>query len=426
VTVAGPSDLPLSPFAAWHYDPRRAGDLSRVVAPPYDMIDEDSVEALRTASPYNVVRLIRPDGEGTGDAYAAAAATLAQWQDDGVLIPLAGAATFVYEHRHGDQSVRGLIATVPLDGGGARILPHEDVLPGPVADRLALLRATHANVEPILLTVDDSPALTGLTHRDEAGPPLVDVTSPDGDRHRIWVVERRERVQAAAAGLVGRDLLIADGHHRYAAARRHAADLHAAGRGPGPWDRMMALVVDQRSSPVTVGAIHRTIAGLSLGEAVECIGADAQVRWAGGTPQEVADSLADDPDRPAVALTDGRQHAIVDRPSAEVLTAYLPARQAPVWSTLDTAFVDHVLIDGLWAAKVATGSVTYHHDVDAAVRCAVRHSGTAALLPPLSHEVIARVAASGELLPHKSTSFSPKPLAGLLLRSWDPRTAHRS
>ena len=46
------------PFRGISYDPPKAGDLNRVVAPPYDVISPEAQDALYRRHPQNVVRLI--------------------------------------------------------------------------------------------------------------------------------------------------------------------------------------------------------------------------------------------------------------------------------------------------------------------------------------------------------------------------------
>ena len=70
----------VKPFRALRYDEAKAGPLETLVAPPYDVISPEQREELRARSPYNVVRLTLPDSEEQ------AAADLADWRDEGVLV----------------------------------------------------------------------------------------------------------------------------------------------------------------------------------------------------------------------------------------------------------------------------------------------------------------------------------------------------
>src|SRR5713101_3972 len=87
---------------------------------------------------------------------------------------------------------RGLIGALRLAPLGAGpVLPHEDVIPGPVAGRRQLMEATGANLEPIFLLYDgDGPATATvqITEQARRGEPLVTIHTEDGIRHRLWGV----------------------------------------------------------------------------------------------------------------------------------------------------------------------------------------------------------------------------------------------
>ena len=118
-----------------------AGELTRLVAPPYDVIPEADVARYQSLSPHNVIRLTRP-----GTDYEGAAKTLASWLDEGVLREDA-ASMYVHEVEVAPgRTRRDLIAALrlePYDRGV--VLPHERTHRGPKEDRLALMRATRAS-----------------------------------------------------------------------------------------------------------------------------------------------------------------------------------------------------------------------------------------------------------------------------------------
>ena len=149
------------------------------------------------------------------------------------------------------------------------MLPHENTMAGPVADRLALMVSTEADLEMIFLVYDGG----GATGRAVAGvdrdDPLVDVTTADGVRHRVWAITDPEVLAEIAADLHGRRAVIADGHHRYATYLQYQARRHAAGDGPGPWDFGLAFLVDGSAFGPQVHAIHRAVPGLTADRAIE-------------------------------------------------------------------------------------------------------------------------------------------------------------
>ena len=180
--------LVVRPFQGLRYDPARVSDLARVTSPPYDVIDPDSAADLERLDPHNVVRLILPreDSDRGGSRYVQARAALDEWIAQGVLRRDPEPALYVYEQSGPEISQRGVIAAVGLHDPAERvILPHENVMPGPVADRLELMRATAANLEPILLTYDGAGATAEWIDRVCEGPPLLATTTEDGVAQRL-------------------------------------------------------------------------------------------------------------------------------------------------------------------------------------------------------------------------------------------------
>ncbi|WP_245642248.1 DUF1015 family protein [Nonomuraea candida] len=388
---------------------------------------------------------VSPAGEVPLQArYAEARDTLQAWLDSGVLVPDAVPALYVYEQSGPDVLQRGLIGDVGLTDPAQRIiLPHEDVFPGPIADRLALMSTTRANLEPIFLLYDgDNGAATRLV--DEVAStrsPLVSARTEDGLTHRLWAITDPAEIAAINDDLHHRQALIADGHHRYATYRvlqrqeRATHHLHTptptpttdtgagtAGQGdgglaPGPSDFGLALLVDSRAYPPDLKAIHRVIQGLPLAEAV----ARAKGSWQVHDYKDLASGLAalDRAPEPAFLLAgeDG-SHLLTD-PDPVQLARAMPAEHSDRWNSLNTSVLAEFVLPVLWEMRDNDRTVRIvHHDTDAAVRLAAEIGGTAVILKPLAVEDVLAVAAGGERVPRKSTSFGPKPRTGLVLRTF--------
>lgn len=244
-----PDGLSLRPFHGVRF---AVDDISSVTSPPYDLVSDDEARELLDAHPNNVVRLILPGADH--HRYAQARDTLQTWLAEGVLAPDPEPAVYVYEQsRNGDILQRGLIGDVALAAPASRIiLPHEEVYPGPIADRLALMKSTQANLEPIFLLYEGvEGAATRLTDEVAATRmPLLD-TEIAGVRHRLWAITDTAEIERIDADLRPRRALIADGHHRYATYRTLQREHHDAGDGPGPWDYGLALLVDSTAYPPT-------------------------------------------------------------------------------------------------------------------------------------------------------------------------------
>ncbi len=231
----------LAPFRGVRYARDRVSGIANVTSPPYDVISGGSLANLRAADPHNVVRLILP-GEGEG-ANQAAAALLREWLSAGVLTRDQAPGLYVYEQAGQDASwrQRGIISLVRLGPPAeAGILPHESVMPGPVAGRRTLMAATRANLEPIFLIYDGERAGAATKIIDavaDGREPLMSVSTEDGVTHRLWELTDPAELAAITGDLSGRRALIADGHHRYAA----YLELQARDAGVGPRRRALGL-----------------------------------------------------------------------------------------------------------------------------------------------------------------------------------------
>jgi uncharacterized protein (DUF1015 family) len=441
----------MAPFRGVRYARDKVSGLAEVTSPPYDVIAHDIEDQLIAADPHNVVRLILPrHAPGhEGNVYDEAAQTLREWQREQILRPDPEPSLYVYEQavpgplgngqddggtEGGDGTEeepvvlqRGLIGALrlsPLEAGVVR--PHEDVAPGPVAGRLQLMEATQANLEPIYLLYDGSERGAAARIVDEtaaARRPLVDTVTGDGIRHRLWAVADPAELAAIAADLAPRSALIADGHHRYSAYLKLQGRRRAAGAGTGPWDYGLALLVDASAYPPEIGAIHRVIPGLAPAAAAELAKAAFTVqRLPGGTGQLAAalDELAEANHRgPAFLVAGGGEVRLLTDPDPVQVDAAMPPGRSPRWRALAASVLQELLLARLWGISDAEPDVRIvHNDAAEAVAEADEAGGTAVICPSMSTWDVYDVAARGERVPRKSTSFGPKPRTGLVIRTF--------
>jgi uncharacterized protein (DUF1015 family) len=219
-------------------------------------------------------------------------------------------------------------------------------------------------------------------------------------------------IDAVGADLRDRHALIADGHHRYATYRVLRGDHEES----GPWDHGLALLVDSTKYPPDLKAIHRVIPGLSLEEAAARAKGACQVHEFSSLEEALAELAA--ASGPAFVLAgNGPSHLLTDLDPLQIEHA-MPAGRSARWRSLDTSILSEFLLPKVWGIHDDERLVQIvHHDAVAAARLA-GDSGTAVLLNPLATEDVLAVAAEGERVPRKSTSFGPKPRTGLVLRSF--------
>ncbi|MFF7313612.1 DUF1015 family protein [Streptomyces sp. NPDC008137] len=415
--------LELTPFRGLRYDPDRVGSLAAVTSPPYDVVVRpDGLHHLESSDPHNIVRLILPQADTPGARNEQAAETLHRWLSEGVLATDPEPGLYVYEQRDGDGMLqRGIIGALRVsDPGEQVVLPHEDVMPHIVADRAALMRATSANLEPLLLTYrGDGPTTTtaDLIERTAGLPPLLATTTEDGFSHRLWSVTDPADLAAIQTDLARHQALIADGHHRWATYRR----LRAEHPSPGPWDHGLVLLVDTARYPLRVRAIHRLLHELPVDRAVAALHGLFRVRRLTAPLPEALEVLADAAREGNAFLLagDGSFH-LVDRPDPDLLARTIPTDRPAAWRTLDATVLHATLLDHVWhIPEDSPAHIAYIHDTAATVAKAERDGGTAVLMHPVREEVVRDLARQGVTMPRKSTSFGPKPASGLVLRTLD-------
>jgi uncharacterized protein (DUF1015 family) len=410
-----------APFRGLRFDPAVVGDPGLVTAPPYDVITPQARAALEAMSPYNMVRVIlaRPGADGQ-DRYRPAADLLQRWRAEGALRLDPAPSLYVYEETYtlrGERRVqRGVLASVTLDDTATWVLPHERTMTAPVADRLRLLEATGVNLSPVFGVYAGAgrpgAVLDGMT----GAAPAVGCVDDAGVGHRLWPVSDPERIAAWCELLADLRVLIADGHHRYRTSLAYRDAMRATRPGPGPWEELLMLLVDADSHGPAVLPIHRLLAGLDGDAVLAGLDGDFDARPL-GSPAEV-EALLEALPADAVGFglyAGGRSWLLLARdPDA------LAAEAGRARRLLDVEVLHGPVLSKRLAVNDFEHRVAYEHDLAHAVE-RVDEGGFASLIVvrPARFADVAAVAAAGEVLPQKTTYFSPKPRDGLVLRPLD-------
>jgi uncharacterized protein (DUF1015 family) len=394
------------PFRGLRYQPDMA-PLAQVIAPPYDVITPTERVHLASRHQANSVLVELPEADlrGGRDRYAVATDLFTHWQGEGIIV--AEGVPSLYPYRMTDAEGRtttGVIGALGLaePGEESDILPHEQTLPKPKSDRLDLLRATRANLSPIWgLSMAAGVTPTFDPTDDE---PVTDVYDDDGVRHQLWVLGDPDTVEAVMAAVAAAPVVLADGHHRYETARTYQAECREANGGkPGPYDLVMALLVELAEEQLHVGAIHRTVSGLP--EGYDLVGALSE--WFDVIRAGRAD------ERTLGALSDSNSMALVTGGNAYLLLPH-PELDAEVGNDLDSSLIATVL------GRLPPHEVTHRHSVSEAMEALHEGDGEAAfLLRPVTVKQIDEWANERRRMPPKTTYFSPKPRTGMVFRSLD-------
>ena len=334
----------VKPFRALRYDQSVAGPLETLVAPPYDVITDDLREELLARSPHNVVRLTLPDSEEQ------AARELEAWREDGTLVEEAPAVWALEQQYVGPDGVArtrfgivGSLKVEPYETG--TVLPHERTHAGPKEGRLRLLRATHVQLEPIFVLYDGA----APADRPER-PPELEVEGVS-----LWRLDDPSIVRA----FDDKQLLIADGHHRYETAVAFAEE-----EGTPASAQMLVVLVSTEDPGLEIFPTHRLFS----------------------TPKHLEGGNGSGPAVTELTRKDRRRIGV-------------PA------GMLDVQLVDTLGHEGISYTPDAAEAERQVRDGEAAV---------AYLLEPTRIDDVFAAARRGEVLPQKTTYFFPKLISGLL------------
>jgi len=410
-----------SPFAGVRYagiqQQGTSAELAALVAPPYDVIDDDQRATLEANDEYNSVRLILPRDERVeGDRYARAAETFANWCANDVLAadpqPRFYAYRMEFAGPHGvRRHTRGVLGALTLpEAGDDDVLPHERTLPKAKSDRLALLRAMRVNVDPIWgLTLG-----SGLTTLLGDATPLAACVDPDGTRHEIAAVDDPATVAAIAAVVGGAPLVLADGHHRFETALNYRNELRAAGTPLGGANAIMTFVVELVDDELCIEAIHRLIDTPADTDLRTRLGDAFNVRDAGANTPDGVDALeVSMRNDGGLGLVDPRGLALAV-PRVDVRAAALAGVHPAVAAT------DAAVIEALVVPRLPDAAWQYRHDAHGVAALVEKRVSTAAILcSPVSVAGTRAAAVDRVRMPQKTTFFWPKPRTGMVFRTLD-------
>ena len=420
----------IGPFRGWRYGLEQVGSLADVVAPPYDVIDAVAQDRLYQQHPCNVVRLIlnraEPGDVSESARYERAAGFLDRWQTDGVLVRDEAPSLYVYHQQFTWEGVsydrRGFLGRIRLEEfGTGSVFPHEQTMPGPKADRLALWEHGRTCLSPVFgLYPADATSVQGPLDAACSDTPAHEVVDDDGVIHRLWAVDDAEAIAAACGALADVPVFIADGHHRYETAlnyRRAHPQVDAAGY-------TMMMMVAMNDPGLAILPTHRLISGVDGLDAVrlkELLSAHFEVSEM-GEGREAARAawtqIEATGDQGALALGTSSDHQwLLARLKDPTVMSQLAVDRSDDWRGLGVSRLHTLLVDEILSKAYSDGDVEcrYVHlldEVDEAVEGGA--VPLAVLVAPASLEHVRTIASKLETMPPKSTFFYPKLLSGLV------------
>ena len=422
----------LRPFRGIRYDPRRAR-LKDVVAPPYDVISPEYQATLYASHPHNIVRLILGR---ESDRYAEAAGAFEAWQKEGVLVRDESPSFYLLHQRFRNEqggmvTRKGFVGLCRLEEFDKKvILPHEKTLSKPREDRLKLFKATNANFSQVFgLYSDPSRAIDKHLGVSAGHEPDVQV-SFENVENEVWMVNDPAAIQEVVNGMKDKQVLIADGHHRYETAltyrdwKRSANDRHT---GDESYNYVMMFFTNLEDEGLVIYPTHRVVhsvrefEGRRFLKKLEALfsadtfdsltGLQHALREAGASAFGLALQEIE-----GFRLLRLKQNLAIE----DLIPDDLPAEV----KKLDVALLHHSVLRDMLGISMDDQekklNIRYVQGIEQAAGEVRSGRGQAAfLLNPTGIEQVRAVANGGYTMPQKSTFFYPKLLSGLVLNKMD-------
>ncbi len=421
----------LRPFRALRYDPRRV-DLSRVVVPPYDVITPEERVRYYARDPHSAIRLELTERveDEAGTDYREVSERLRAWQREGVLLRDPEPGFYALRQRfrtaEGLEHERvGLFGALRLEPYERRVvLPHERTMSGPKRDRLKQLRAARTNLSSVFLLYEDREDALGPVVRSAfRGEPLGRAVDEAGTEHVLARLDAPEATRAVREFLADRQVVIADGHHRYETAlayreecRSERARRGGDAEGERPEDFLLVYLANAFAPGTLLLPIHRVVRkGPAPSEHLwrERLAGWEERRVPVAEPAEIPEVLA----RELAPLAD--RHAFAADDGSGLLRVF----SRPADGDLTIRVLEEEVVGGVFGIDreaIREGALAFPKDARLAAEQVRSGQGSVALyVNPLTPDDVFRVTRAGEVLPQKSTFFVPKLPSGLLFRPLD-------
>ncbi|VAW35068.1 FIG00496002: hypothetical protein [hydrothermal vent metagenome] len=446
----------IKPLRALRYNMDKSQDrdaeLTKVMAPPYDVISPEFQQELYLRHPGNVIRLILgkilPDDSEDSNRYTKAAAYLDKWQKDGTLVRDVAPSIYIYAQRYTlpggqERERKGFIALTRVedfDGGAVR--PHEKTLSGPKADRLELLKRCRCNLSCIFALYPESVELPlqervmGVLEGAVKGEPLVNVVGDDGVTNTVWKVDDAVIIAKVVEAMDEKSLFIADGHHRYETAinyRNYMRENTENPTGKEPFNYVMMYFTSMRDDGLDIFPTHRVVRGLEgfdgaalLEDCKEFFDLETVEFDDATEPEARAEFMRrlGDGDEGHTSfglyLKGTNTYYILRLKDAKIMDELLGADIPDVYKKLDVTILHSLLLGKILGisqeSQAKQENLLYIKSTDQAFELGRSDENQMVfIMNPTTVEQVRLVSEADLLMPQKSTYFYPKILSGLTI-----------
>jgi len=428
----------VKPFKGIMYNKEKIKNLENVMSPPYDIISDEMQKSLYDKHSNNFVRLIlgkqKPTDDEQNNRYIRAKELFEKWIEESILKQSDKPAVFPYkidyEIKKQKKTMSGFFILLKLDPYYKMIKAHERTLSKPKADRLNLMRACHANLEPIqLLYIDEKDTIMNKIN-NMLTEPIIDVNGYDGFSHRLWKLEDEGIISMITKALKDKILFIADGHHRYQTAINYAEEIKnktGATDDNASYNYRMVILANMFDEGLSILPTHRLIKknGLNIEDLVKKLNEyfiieekiPEKIKEENmALSKKIKEEIDTESDHKFAMYLKDKYYILTLKD--EKIMDKIAGSHSKTWRTLDVSILHKIILEHLLGINNETleDHVKYTRVDEEAISFVNKGKFDFSFLMNATRiEELKAVADAGEHMPQKSTYFLPKMLSGLVV-----------
>jgi uncharacterized protein (DUF1015 family) len=433
--------MQIKPFKAFRFDPTVVGDAGDCIAPPYDIISEEQQEQLYKKNQYNLVRIIKgkttASDNGQHNQYTRAADYLNDWIKRGALKQDSDEAIYAYVQDFESMGAKiqrySFVALAKLEEFGITVKPHEEILDGPLIDRLKLKNATSADFGLVFMLYEDPRRIAdNIIEQAAKQKPLIDFTDDQEARHRLFAITSESDTDKIVKMMSDKSCIIADGHHRYTTGLSYSRQ----NNNPAAKYQMLAFANTDHEGLIIL-ATHRIVGNLddfNMNKFIVELGKNFEITEYNFNTVEnkslarhkmLAQMKAEhEKDNNAIGIYGPTNAFYVAVLKDKRVIDKVAADMSPASRTLDLTVLHKLVLEGLLGIdhkKLAMGNnIQYVKDTpnaidDSIARIDNKEKQVAFFMNPVKIQQLKAVTDAGERMPQKATYFYPKVFSGLTI-----------
>ena len=427
----------VSSFKGITYNSKKLEKIENVMCPPYDIISDEMQKTLYEKDSLNFVRLILgkiySDDDAENNRYSRAKRFFEKWINDQVLVQSDKPAIYPYKIKYKikneEKTMNGFFILLKLDRDYKLVKAHEKTLSKPKADRLNLMKACHANLEPIQLLYIDEDDKIRKKIDDSIEKPLIDVTGYDGFNHKLWVLDDENIISMVKESLNDKILFIADGHHRYQTAINYADEVNKNKEDINkdlPHNYRMVILANMFDEGLAILPTHRLIkkSDINFSDLIvklkEFFDVEEYIVKEDISSKELSKEIKkklETKDTHKFVLFSKKKYYLLTLKDEKSMDEFSKDK-SKTWRTLDVSILHKIIIEKLM--QIPQESIEDHVKytrVDEEAIDFIKNGkfDYSFFMNATKIEELKAIADAGEHMPQKSTYFLPKMLSGLVM-----------